>query len=43
MIAAAILDRILHHAVTLNIRGQSYRLKAKLKAGLLKPAEEATS
>ena len=39
MIATAILDRLLHHAVTLNIRGNSYRLKEKLKAGLLRPAD----
>ncbi|MET3514966.1 hypothetical protein ABIC63_002749, partial [Pseudacidovorax sp. 1753] len=25
-----------HHAVTLNIRGNSYRLKDKLKAGLIR-------
>ena len=29
VIATAILDRLLHHAVTLNIRGNSYRLKGK--------------
>ena len=40
VIATAILDRVLHHAVTLNIRGNSYRLKEKLKAGLVR-AEEA--
>jgi len=28
----AILDRILHHAITVNIRGSSYRLKEKLKS-----------
>jgi DNA replication protein DnaC len=39
IIATAILDRILHHAITLNIRGHSYRLKDKLKAGLVRPAE----
>jgi DNA replication protein DnaC len=39
VIATAVLDRILHHAITLNIRGQSYRLKDKLKAGLVRPAE----
>ena len=38
VIASAILDRLLHHAITLSIRGQSYRLKEKLKAGLVKPA-----
>jgi DNA replication protein DnaC len=42
VIATAILDRVLHHAVTLNIRGNSYRLKEKLKAGLVR-AEEATA
>jgi DNA replication protein DnaC len=39
VIATAILDRILHHAITVNIRGNSYRLKEKLKAGLIRPAE----
>ena len=36
VIATAILDRILHHCVTVNIRGESYRLKEKLQAGLIK-------
>jgi len=36
IIATAILDRLLHHAVTVNIRGNSYRLKVKLKAGLIR-------
>jgi DNA replication protein DnaC len=39
VIATAILDRLLHHAVTLNIRGNAYRLKEKLKAGLVRPEE----
>jgi DNA replication protein DnaC len=39
VIATAILDRLLHHAVTLNIRGNSYRLKDKLKAGLVHQTE----
>jgi DNA replication protein DnaC len=34
-IAAAILDRLLHHSYTLTIKGESYRLKAKKRAGLL--------
>jgi DNA replication protein DnaC len=42
VIATAILDRVLHHAVTVNIRGNSYRLKDKLKAGLVR-AEEPES
>src|SRR2546428_9420101 len=43
VIATAILDRILHHAITINIRGNSYRLKDKLKAGLVRPAEATES
>jgi DNA replication protein DnaC len=39
VIATAILDRLLHHAVTLNIRGNSYRSKEKLKAGLARSEE----
>ena len=39
VIATAILDRLLHHAITINIRGNSYRLEDKLKAGLVKPAD----
>ena len=49
-IAAALLDRLLHHSTTLNIRGDSYRLKDRKKAGLLSHAppsevfpEEASS
>jgi DNA replication protein DnaC len=42
VIATAILDRVLHHAITVNIRGNSYRLKDKLKAGLVR-AEESSS
>jgi DNA replication protein DnaC len=34
-IATAILDRLLHHSTTVNIRGESYRLKERKKAGLL--------
>ncbi len=35
IIATAILDRLLHHSTTVNIRGDSYRLKERKKAGLL--------
>jgi DNA replication protein DnaC len=42
VIATAILDRVLHHAITVNIRGNSSRLKDKLKAGLVRPEEPAT-
>jgi DNA replication protein DnaC len=34
---AVILDRLLHHSITINIKGESFRLREKLKAGLLKP------
>jgi DNA replication protein DnaC len=36
VLATAILDRLLHHATTLNIKGESYRLKDKRKAGSIK-------
>lgn len=32
------LDRLLHHAHVLQIKGDSYRLKDKKKAGVLTPA-----
>jgi DNA replication protein DnaC len=35
ILATAILDRLLHHCITINIKGESYRLKEKRKAGLL--------
>ncbi len=41
VLATAILDRVLRHAITINIRGHSYRLKEKLKAGLVR-VEEAS-
>ena len=31
-LATAILDRLLHHATTLNIKRESYRLREKKKA-----------
>lgn len=42
VLATAILDRLLHHATTVNIKGESYRLREKRKAGLLarKPRPE---
>jgi len=39
IIATAILDRVLHHSTTINIKGNSYRLKEKIKAGLIKNPE----
>jgi DNA replication protein DnaC len=38
VIASAILDRLLHHSTTINIKGESYRLKDKRKAGVLSKA-----
>ena len=35
MIAAAVLDRLLHHSHALIIQGDSYRLRQKKRAGLL--------
>jgi DNA replication protein DnaC len=50
IIATAILDRLLHHSTTINIRGESYRLKDRRRAGLLPrpepsvpPADPASS
>jgi len=34
VVSTAILDRLLHHSHILNIRGESYRLKEKKRAGL---------
>jgi DNA replication protein DnaC len=33
VLATAILDRLLHHCTTLNIKGESFRLKEKRRAG----------
>lgn len=35
VVATAILDRLLHHSHVITIRGDSYRLRAKRKAGLM--------
>jgi DNA replication protein DnaC len=40
IIATAILDRLLHHSTTVNIRGESYRLKERRRAGLLPRPED---
>jgi len=40
IIATAILDRLLHHSTTINIRGESYRLKDRRRAGLLSTPQE---
>ena len=36
-LTAALLDRLLHHGNIVNLRGQSYRLKDKKKAGITHP------
>jgi len=36
VVATAILGRLLHHSHVLTIRGDSYRLRAKRKSGLIK-------
>jgi DNA replication protein DnaC len=36
VLATAVLDRLLHHAHIINIRGNSYRLKDRAKTGLYK-------
>jgi DNA replication protein DnaC len=41
VLATAILDRLLHHSTTIAIRGQSYRLKDKKRAGLIETKEDA--
>ncbi len=40
-LTAAMLDRLLHHAHIIQIKGDSYRLKDKKKAGVLTPASSA--
>ena len=43
VLATAILDRLLHYSTTLNIKGESYRLKEKRRAGLLnRPSQTNT-
>ena len=41
VIAAATLDRILHHSTTVNIKGESYRLRVRKRAGHAPPAKES--
>ena len=35
-LTAALLDRLLHHSHVLQIKGESYRLKDKRKAGVIR-------
>ena len=41
VLTAAMLDRLLHHSTVVSIQGESYRLKDKRRAGLLKTAAPA--
>jgi DNA replication protein DnaC len=38
VVATAIPDRLLHHSHVITIRGDSYRLRSKRRAGLVKQA-----
>lgn len=40
VLTAAMLDRLLHHSHVIQCRGDSYRLKDKLKAGIVQNREE---
>lgn len=39
VLATAILDRLLHHSHVITIKGESYRLREKRNAGLLRPVK----
>jgi len=39
VLATAILDRLLHHSHVVTIKGESYRLREKRKAGLIRPTK----
>ena len=39
VLAAAMLDRLLHHSHVIQIQGESYRLKDKRKAGVVPKTE----
>lgn len=41
VVASAILDRLLHHSHVINIRGESYRLREKKRAGLFASVKTA--
>ena len=43
IVATAILDRLLHHPTTINICGESYRLKERRKAGMIPLPEQQQS
>ncbi len=37
ILATAILDRLLHHSHIITIKGESYRLREKRRAGIVRP------
>jgi DNA replication protein DnaC len=41
VLATAILDRLLHHSTTINIKGESFRLKEKRRAGIISGPERS--
>lgn len=41
VLATAILDRLLHHSHTINIKGESYRIREKKKAGFFKTPRDS--
>jgi DNA replication protein DnaC len=43
VVAAAILDRLLHHSHVVTIRGDSYRLREKRRSGLFRPQAGGSS
>ena len=43
VVAAAILDRLLHHSHVVTIRGDSYRLREERRSGLFRPPAGGTS
>jgi DNA replication protein DnaC len=43
VVAAAILDRLMHHSHVVTIRGDSYRLREKRRAGLFRPPAGGSS
>ncbi len=42
-LTAAMLDRLLHHAHVTHIKGESFRLKDKRKAGIIQARQSVTS
>jgi DNA replication protein DnaC len=43
ILATAILDRLLHHSPIITIKGKSYRLREKRRAGIVPATATATT